>query len=79
MQQQPAPPVPNAVNIQAAMNGMTAQRNIIAQGHQAYDVHQQALNTELSLCTNYNVAGIHQQLGAIRRDIAESRALQSAQ
>ena len=33
---QPPPPVPDITNPRAAVNGMTAQRNIIAQGHHAY-------------------------------------------
>jgi hypothetical protein len=43
-------PVPNAANLQAAVNGMTAEGNSIAQSVQAYNAHQQALNAELSLC-----------------------------
>ena len=72
-------PVPNVANIQAAVNGMTAQGNSIAQGVQAYIGHQQALNTGLSRCGNYNVVQIQQQLTAILRSIAESSALNSAE
>jgi hypothetical protein len=73
------PPVPNISNIQVAVNGMTAQGNFIAQDVQAHIAHQQALNTEPSRCGNYNVAQIQQQLTAIQRSIAESRALNSAE
>jgi hypothetical protein len=85
MQQPPPPPlpppapVPNVANIQAAVNGMTAQGNNIAQDVQAYIGHQQALNTELSRCGNYNVAGINPQLAAIRNSITDLTALISAQ
>jgi chromosome segregation ATPase len=65
----PQPPVPNAANLQAAVNGMTAEGNTIAQSVQAYNTHQQALNTELSLCANYNVAQIQQQLTAMEANI----------
>jgi hypothetical protein len=58
---------------------MTAQGNIIAQDVQAYIGHQQALNTELSRCDNYNVAEINQQLTAIRNSITDLTALISAQ
>lgn len=61
--------------MQAAVNRMTLQEKIIAQGHQAYDAHQPALNTDLSRCGNYSVAGIQQQLTAIRASIANLSAL----
>jgi hypothetical protein len=76
-QQQPL--VPNIANLQAAISGMTIQGKITAQGHQAYDAHQLALNTDLSRCGNYNVAGIQQQLTAIRAGIADLSALLSAE
>ena len=72
------PPVPNAANLQAAVNGMTTEGNIIAQGVQAYNAHQQALNTELSLCANYDVAQIHQQLTAIQANVAAIPAIQAS-
>jgi len=75
----PPPPVPNVANLNAAVNGMTAQGNIIAQGVQAYNAHQQALNTELSRCGNYNVAQIQQQLTAIQASITQSTDFNSAQ
>lgn len=54
--QQPQLPVPNAANMQAAINGMAAQTtNNIAQNVQAYNAHQQALSAEVTLCGNYNV------------------------
>jgi hypothetical protein len=76
---QQQPPVPNITNLQAAVNGMTAQGNTITQGHQAYNTHQQALNTDPLRCSNYNVAGIQQQLTAIRVSIADLSALLSAE
>ena len=70
-------PVPNAANLQAAVNGMTTEGNNIAQNVQAYNAHQQALNTEVSLCANYNVAQIHQQLAAIQASVAAIPAIQA--
>ena len=67
-------PVPNAANLQAAVNGMTTEGNIIVQKVQAYNAHQQALNTELSLCANYDVAQIHQQLAAIQASVTTIQA-----
>ena len=75
----PQLPVPNIANLQAAVNGMTATGNAIAQNVQTYHAHQQTLNTELSRCGNYNVAGIQQQCAAIQASIADSMALSSAQ
>ena len=72
-------PIPNAANLQAAVNGMTAEGNNIVQSVQTYNAHQQALNTELSRCGNYNVAGINPQLAAIRNSITDLTALISAQ
>ena len=71
--------VPNVANIQAAVNGMTAEGNNIAQDVQAYNAHQQQLNAELSLCANYNVAQIQQQLAAITQLINDGFAVNSAQ
>ena len=70
-------PVPNAANLQAAVNGMTTEGNTIAQSVQAYNAHQQALNTELSLCANYNVAQIHQQLAAMQANVAAIPVIQA--
>ena len=72
------PRVPNAANLQAAVNGMTTEGNIIAQSVQTYNAHQQTLNTELSLCANYNVAQIHQQLAAIQASVAAIPAIQAS-
>lgn len=58
---------------------MTAEGNSIIQSVQGYNTHQQALATELSLCTNYKAAQVQQLLAAIQASIAESRALNSAQ
>jgi len=77
--QQPQLPVPNAANMQAAINGMAAETNNIAQNVQAYNAHQQALNAEVTLCGNYNVAQIAQQLNTIQASVNDIRALGSAQ
>jgi hypothetical protein len=58
-------PVPNIANMQAAMNGMTAERNIMAQSTQAYDAHQQQFTTEMSRCANYPAIQIQFQLNAL--------------
>ena len=71
-------PVPNAANLQAAVNGMTTEGNSIAQSVQAYNAHQQALNTELSRCANYDVAQINQQLAAIQASVAAIPAIQAS-
>jgi hypothetical protein len=71
--------VPNIANLQAAVNGMTVGGNNIAQSAQAYHGHQQALNTELSRCANYNVAQITQQLTAIQASIVQLRDISNAQ
>jgi hypothetical protein len=69
----------NIANLQAAVNGMTAEGNNIAQSAQAYHGHQQALNTELSRSANYIAAQITQQLTAIQASIVQSRDISSAQ
>jgi len=71
--------VPNIANLQAAVNGMIVEGNNIAQSAQAYHSHQQALNTELSRCANYNVAQITQQLTAIQASILQLRDISNAQ
>ena len=63
------PPVPNIANLNAAVNGMTAEGDNIAQNVRAYNAHQRALN----------VAQIHQQLAAIQANIQANTALISAQ
>jgi hypothetical protein len=73
------PPVPNIANLQAAVNGMTAAGNAIAQNVQTYNGHQQTLNTELSRCANYNVAQAQQQLATIQASIADLTALTRAE
>ena len=65
------PQVPNIANLNAAINGMTAESNTITQSVQAYNAHQRALTNELALCGNFPVAQILQQLAAIRADIRE--------
>jgi hypothetical protein len=77
-QQQPLP-VPNIPNLHAAVTGMTTAGQNMAQELQTYNAHQQVLTTKLSRCANYDAAQIQLQLAAIRRDIAESRALNSAE
>jgi hypothetical protein len=71
---QPQPPVPNVANINAAVNGMAAEENLIAQHSQAYNVHRQQLTTEMSLCANYPVGQMQQQLTAIQQETARIRA-----
>ena len=70
---------PNIANINAVVNGMTASANNMAQDFQAYTAHQQQLNTELSLCANYPVVQIQQQLAAIQQSIQQSAAKSSAE
>lgn len=72
-------PLPNAANIQAAVNGITAQGNNIAQNIQTYNAHQQQLATEMSLCANYNVAQIQQQLVTINNTLNRQGAMSNAQ
>ena len=74
---QPPPqlPVPNIANIQAAVNGMTAERNIMAQSSQAYDTHQQQFTTELSRVANYPAAQVQQQYNALTQSIHNMQAM----
>lgn len=67
-------PLPNAANIQAAVNGITTEGNNIIQNIQTYNAHQQQLATEMSLCANYNVAQIQQQLATITQQGAVTNA-----
>jgi outer membrane usher protein FimD/PapC len=69
-QPQPQPPLPNAANINAAINGMAAEGNNLIMTVREHNAHQQALATELSLCTNYNIAQVHLQLGTVQASIA---------
>ena len=71
-------PLPNAANIQAAVNGITAQGNNIAQNIQTYNAHQQQLATEMSLCANYNVAQIQQQLATVNNTLNWQGAMTNA-
>ena len=57
--------LPNVANIQATVNGIAVQGNNIIRDIQAYNAHQQQLATEMSLCANYNVAQVQQQLATI--------------
>ena len=72
------PPLPNIVTLQAAVNGMAAEGNNIAVSAQAFNAHQQTLNTELSLCANYNVAQIQQQLVTLQASITSLATLTTA-
>jgi hypothetical protein len=74
--QPPQLPVPNAANMQAAM---AAHANNIAQDVQGYNAQQQALNAEVTLCSNYNVAQFAAQLNAIQASINRSTDLNTAQ
>lgn len=79
-QQQPQQlPVPNIANIQAAVNGMTAQRNTIVQSTQAFDAHQQQFTTELSRCANYPVVQMQHQLNALTQSVNDMQAMMNAQ
>ena len=71
--------MPNIANIQAAMNGMTAERNIMAQSSQAYDAHQQQFTTELSRTANYPAAQVQQQYNALTQLIHNMDARMDAQ
>jgi hypothetical protein len=71
-------PIPNAANLQAAVNGMTAEGNNIVQSVQTYNAYQQALNTDLSLCANYNVAQMQQQLAVMQANVAAIRTIQAS-
>jgi len=71
---QPQLQLPNIANVNAAVNGMAVEGNNIVQNVvqtlqnlQAYNGHQQQLNAELSLCTNYPVGQVMQQLNAIQQ------------
>jgi hypothetical protein len=57
-----AQPLPNIANITAAINGIVASGNNMAQDLQAYNAHQQQLSTELSRCVNYPAAQMQLQL-----------------
>ena len=72
-------PLPNIVNLQNDINGMTAEGNAIAQSVQAYNGHQQAVTTELSLCTNCPVAQMQLQLAGIQTTLADLMVLSNAQ
>jgi len=72
-------PQPNILNLQAAMNGMTAEGNAIAQSVQMFNGHQQALTTELSLCVNIPVAQVQIQLAGIQASINQLTTLNNAQ
>lgn len=63
------PPQPNIANMNAAINGMAADGNDIAQGLQSFINHQQTLGTELSLFGNIPLGQIHQQLAAMQASI----------
>lgn len=52
---------PDIANLNAAINGMAADGNTIAQGLQLFINHQQTLGTELSLFGNTSFGQIHQQ------------------
>jgi hypothetical protein len=74
-----AQPQPNIANINAAINGMAALRNNMAQGVQAYNALQGQFDTELSRCANYPVVQMQQQLVDIKRAIqAIQQAIQQA-
>jgi len=57
---------------------MTAEGNTIVQSVQAYNTHQQQLNTELSRCANYDVAQTQQQYNALTQLIHNMQATMNA-
>jgi hypothetical protein len=61
--------LPNAANMQAAVNGMAAEGNNLIQHIQAYNGHQQQLAAEMSLSANYNVATIQQQIAQTQQQL----------
>jgi hypothetical protein len=71
-------PQPNLANMDAAIQGMSAQGTTITQGMLAYNGHQQALNTELSLFRNITIIQVHQQLAAIQVTLNEILDLSAA-
>jgi hypothetical protein len=68
--------LPNLANIQNAVDGIAADGNAIVQHAQTYNAHQRALSTELSLCTNFDVARVNQQLAGIQTSITARVGLQ---
>jgi len=66
-------PLPNAANMQTAVNGMATRGNNIIQDMQAYHVHQQQLATEMSLCANYDVTTIQQQVAQTQQQVAQTQ------
>jgi len=58
----PARPTPNAANIRAAITGMTAEGNTIAQSVQTFNNHQQNLTNELAHMANYDTNQLRTQL-----------------
>ncbi|KIX08819.1 uncharacterized protein Z518_03476 [Rhinocladiella mackenziei CBS 650.93] len=68
---QPQLPVPNPANIQAALNGMTAEENTIAQSTQAYNAHRRHLADELTLCANYPIGQVQQAVGQVQQAVGQ--------
>ena len=66
-------PVPNAATMQTAVNGMATHGNNIVQDIQAYHTHQQQLATEMSLCANYNVTTIQQQVNQTQQQVGQTQ------
>jgi len=71
-------PQPNFANMNAAIQGMSAQGTTVAQGMLAYNNHQQALGTELSLFGNITMDQLQQQYAAIQVTLNEILDLSSA-
>ena len=66
------PQQPHIANLNAAINGMAADSNTIAQGVQSFINHQQALGTKLSLFGNTPLGQIHQQLATMQATMQAS-------
>lgn len=76
----PAPaPLPNVAAINAAINGMAIEGNNMTQSLQNFNNHQQQMNNELALCTNFNTVHIQHQLNAINQSITRLTDMTSAQ
>lgn len=72
------PPPPNIANMNAAINGMAADGNNIAQCLQSFTNRQQTLGTELSLFGNIPLGQIHQQLATMQASIHQLLDLSAA-
>jgi hypothetical protein len=63
---------PNIANLNAAINGMAADGNTIANSFQSLNAHQRALGTELSLFGNTPIGQLQQQLATMQATMQAS-------